>query len=58
MSRKEAHYNHDDWYYASHICRDFKDARLVIVWSVAERSLGAKDDYNNISTTACSELLQ
>jgi hypothetical protein len=49
ISGTKAHYNHDDWYDATHVCHDSNGGRHIIVRPVANRGLGAERSCKGIS---------
>jgi hypothetical protein len=49
ISGTKAHYNHDDWYDATHVCHDSNGRRQVIMRPVANRGLGAERSCKEIS---------
>ena len=52
ISGTKAHYNHDDWYDASHVCHDSNGGRHIIVRPVANGGLGAERSCKEISVVA------
>jgi hypothetical protein len=52
ISGTKAHYNHDDWYDATHVCHDSNGGRQIIMWPVANRGLGAKRSCKEVSVVA------
>ena len=52
ISGTKAHYNHDDWYDATHVCHDSNGGRQIIVRPVANRGLGAERSCKEISVVA------